>query len=185
MAFLLLLETLSPSERAAYLLHEVFDYTHGEVASILGKNETACRQLCHRACQHIAERRPRFAPSRERHRLVLTQFMQACATGDLEGLERLLANDVTVWTDGGGKASAALKPVHGKGKAARLLIGLSRKLPEPVAVEILEINGGPSLVVRSGEQVSFVLTLETDGQSIHGVFAVRNPEKLSLSRAVT
>lgn len=185
MAFLVLLETLSPAERAVYLWREVFDYTHGEIAAVLSKDEPACRQIYHRARAHIVAKRPRFSPTREAHRLLLVQFMQACTRGDLEGLERLLASDVTVWADGGGKASAALKPVHGREHAARLLIGLAHKLPEAITVEILDINGAPSLVVKEGEQVSFVLILETDGQSIVGVFTVRNPDKLLLSSTLT
>src|SRR5579864_4790740 len=114
LAFLLLLEKLTPAERAAFLLHEVFDYEHAEVAKILGKTETHCRQLLRRARQHINDRRPRFDASPEQHKKLLDGFLAASACGELERLVSLLADDVVLYTDGGGKKGAALYPIEGR-----------------------------------------------------------------------
>ena len=113
MAFMVLLETLSPIERAVFLLHDVFDYTHAEVAAIVQEQEATVRQILHRAKAHVVARRPRFSGTREQHALLMDGFIQACAAGDVEGLGRLLAADVVCYTDGGGKAAAATKPVRG------------------------------------------------------------------------
>src|SRR5206468_6600517 len=107
LAFLTLLEQLTPLERAVFLLHEVFDYPYAEIAAIIGREEAACRQMFSRAKQHIADHRPRFKPSKEAQRQILDQFIQATVTGDLDGLMHLLAEDVTMWADGGGKARGA------------------------------------------------------------------------------
>jgi RNA polymerase sigma-70 factor (ECF subfamily) len=128
LAFLVLLETLSPPERAAYLLREVFDYSHAEVAEI-----------------------PRFAPSKEQHLRLLGGFLQAVAAGDLRALTGLLAADVVSYSDGGGKARAALRPVHGADAVARFMLGLARKEPEAAAqIEVADVNGAPALVQRDG-----------------------------------
>lgn len=180
LAFLVLLESLTPAERAVYLLHEVFDYSHAEVAAIVGKEEAACRQLFHRARARVVERRPRFAPSREQHSQILGSFLQAVSAGDISGLQSLLAEGVVTYSDGGGKALAAKKPVLGGAAVARFLVGIARKGPvDPSAVEIANVNGWPALVLRKGGRAAFVLGIETDGAKIHAVHIVVNPDKLA------
>lgn len=180
MAFLVLLESLSPVERAVYLLHEVFDYSHAEVASMVGREEAACRQVFHRARERVIERRPRFAASREQHGAILGGFLEAIGRGDLQRLCGLLAADVVSYSDGGGKARAALRPVLGDDAVARLLIGLTRKQPaDRAAIDLLELNGWPAMVVREGERARVALLIETDGERVVNVFMVLNPEKLS------
>jgi RNA polymerase sigma-70 factor (ECF subfamily) len=180
LAFLVLLESLSPVERAVYLLHEVFGYSHSEVAAMVDKEEAACRQLLHRARAHIQARRPRFAPSKEAHERLVMGFMSACFSGDLEGLKRLLAQDVTSWADGGGKVrGASLNPVRGAESVARLFIGLMKKAPAGVMPEFTEVNGWPAVVLRLNGTVFDVMSFETDGERIHAIRSVLNPEKLA------
>ncbi len=178
-AFLVLLESLTPVERAVYLLHEVFGYSHAEVSQMVGKEEATCRQLLHRAREHLQARRPRFAPSKQAHERLVVGFLSACASGDLEGLKRLLSEDVTAWADGGGKAAAATRPVQGADAVARMYIGIVKKAAPGVEVEIAEVNGWPSVVVRLNGAVFDVISLETDGERIHAIRAVLNPDKLT------
>jgi RNA polymerase sigma-70 factor (ECF subfamily) len=178
-AFLVLLETLSPVERAVFLLHEVFDYSHAEVAEIVGKEEAAVRQILHRAKQHVVARRPRFAGSREQHQRLLMGFVQACTGGDVDGLKKLLADDVVSLSDGGGKVLAALNPVEGADKVARMLVGLTRKGAAGATWELRTINGDIAVVGFLGGRVDSVLTLATDGEKITEIEIVRNPDKLS------
>src|SRR5262249_16514195 len=123
MAFLVLLESLSPLERAVFLLREVFDYEYADIAQITGRDEAACRQLFSRAKKHISDHRPRFPASPEAHAKMVGSFMEACLAGDMDGLMSLLAEDVTLWSDGGGKVSAALQPIQGRDKVARGIMG--------------------------------------------------------------
>ncbi|MCY1080667.1 RNA polymerase sigma-70 factor [Archangium lansingense] len=180
LAFLVLLESLSPVERAVYLLHEVFGYSHAEVAEMVGKEEAACRQILHRAREHIQSRRPRFAPSKESHERLVTGFMSACVSGDLEGLKKLLAHDVTSWADGGGRVrGAALNPVRGADAVARLFLGIMKKVPAGVTAELSEVNGWPAVLLRLNGAVFDVMSFETDGEHIHAIRSVLNPEKLA------
>lgn len=180
LAFLLLLQSLTPLERAVYLLREVFDYSHAEVAAAIDRDEAACRQLHHRAREHMKARSPRFAPSPEDHRRLLGGFAQAISTGDLDGLTRLLAHDVTLYTDGGGKTRAARNPIHGADPVARFFVGIMRKQPSgpDQTYELAEVNGWQALVGRVGGQVNLVLCIETDGVHIRGVHSILNPDKL-------
>jgi RNA polymerase sigma-70 factor (ECF subfamily) len=180
LAFLVLLESLSPVERAVYLLHEVFGYSHAEVAEMVGKEEATCRQILHRAREHIHARRPRFAPSKQAHEQLVAGFISACVSGDLDGLQRLLAEDVTSWADGGGRVrGAALKPVRGASAVARLFLGLMKKAPTGVTPELADVNGWPALVLRLNGTVFDVMSFETDGERIHAIRSVLNPEKLT------
>ncbi len=179
LAFLVLLESLGPVERAVYLLHEVFDYGHAEVAEIVGRDEVACRQILHRARKALAARRPRFAPSKEAHHRMLGAFAAACASGNSAALEGMLAEDITSWGDGGGKAHAARKPVRGPQKVARAWAGIYRTAPPGTAVAVEEINGWPSLVVRVDGRLAAVVSLETDGERIYAIRSVANPDKLA------
>jgi RNA polymerase sigma-70 factor (ECF subfamily) len=168
---------LSPAERAAFLLADVFDYGFDEVAAILGKTPEACRQLASRARRHVRDGRPRPV-DRAEHEQALAAFVTACSSGDLLGLERLLAADVVVRTDHGGRARAARKPVHGAPRVARFLIGLARKGGAHATIELRELNGRPALVVREGGAIVTAMTIEVCGGRIAVVYFVRNPDKL-------
>jgi RNA polymerase sigma-70 factor (ECF subfamily) len=180
MAFLVLLENLSPLERAVFLLREVFDYDYAEIAQITERNEAACRQLFSRAKKHIRDHRPRFPASPEAHAKMVGRFMEAWIAGDIDDLMSLLAEDVTVWSDGGGKVSgAARQPVQGRDKVARGIISLLSRTPEGTTVEVIEANGLPALLMRVKEQIVGVLTLEVEGDFIRAVRNVVNPDKLA------
>ncbi|HVU11093.1 MAG TPA: RNA polymerase sigma-70 factor [Phototrophicaceae bacterium] len=179
MAFLVLLESLTPVERAVFLLREVFDYDYSDIAKIVGKEEAACRQSFHRAKAHIAEHRPRFEASREEHEQMLYRFMQACVVGDLDGLTDLLAEEVLLTSDGGGKASTATHPIFGSDKVARFWIGLMRRLTVNFEVEVLEINGRPSVLVRAPQEFGdSLISFEMDAGKIRAFYVMRNPDKL-------
>lgn len=182
MAFLVLLEALTPAERAAYLLHEVFDYSHGEVAEVLGREEAACRQLVHRARQHVTEGRPRFTPAREEHQRLLGQFVQALTQGELAPLEALLAKDATAWSDGGGKVRAAMNPLHGANAIARFFLGVMKKYPpsESDVFSFEDVNGEPAFVARSNGHVAMVLWVDANAEAseVTAVRLVLNPDKL-------
>jgi len=180
MAFLVLLESLSPLERAVFLLREVFDYEYTEIAQITGRNEAACRQLFSRAKKHISEHRPRFPASPEAHTKMVGRFMEACIAGDMDGLMSLLVEDVTVWSDSGGKVSgAARQPIQGRDRVARAMIGNAARAPEGTTLEVIEANGFPALLIRVKGQVVGVLTLEVEGDFIRAIRNVANPDKLA------
>jgi RNA polymerase sigma-70 factor, ECF subfamily len=179
LAFLVLLEELQPIERAVFLLRDVFDYEYAEIATFLGKSEAACRQAFSRAKKHLAERRPRFTPSQETQREMLTSFLQAVQGGDMHGLMTMLAEDVTLWTDGGGKVrGAATRRVAGRDAVARMSVGTMRFLPEGYTSEIAEINGQPAVVIRTADRIVSVVSIEVVGQQIRAVRVIANPEKL-------
>lgn len=180
MAFLVLLESLSPLERAVFLLREVFDYEYAEIAQITGREEAACRQLFSRAKKHIRQHRPRFPASPEAHEKMVGRFMEAFIAGDMDGLMSLLAEDVTAWSDGGGKVSgAAVHPIQGRDKVARVVIGLLSRVPEGTTAEVIEANGLPALLIRVKGQIAGVLTLEVEGDLIRALRNVANPDKLT------
>ena len=179
LAFLVLLQNLTPLERAVYLLHEVFDYSHSEIAQILQREEASCRQLLHRAKSSVSAGRPRFAADKQAHQKLLGNFMMAVGGGDLEGLKKLLAHDVTAWSDGGGKASAATQAVRGVDHVARFYHGIGQKMPRDASLAVEEINGWPTFVIRRNGEIESVIDLETDGQLIYGIRSVRNPDKLA------
>ncbi len=180
MAFLVLLESLSPLERAVFLLREVFDYEYAEIAQITGREEAACRQLFHRAKKHIREHRPRFPASPEAHANMVGRFMEACLAGNIDGLMSLLAEDVTVWSDSGGKVSgAARQPIHGRDRVARAMIASAAHAPKGTTVEVVEANGLPALVIRVKGQIVAVITLEVEGDFIRAIRSVANPDKLA------
>jgi RNA polymerase sigma-70 factor (ECF subfamily) len=179
MAFLVLLESLNPVERAVFLLREVFDYDYREIAEIVGKEEAACRQSFHRAKAHLADNRPRFQASAAEHQQMLQKFMEACLGGELEGLTRLLSDDVVLLTDGGGKASAATRPLHTPDVVSRFLFGIVSRMPGSYPVEFVSVNGKPAILVRDPEDKPFwlhMLALE-DGK-ISAFYVIRNPDKL-------
>lgn len=179
MAFMVLLETLSPIERAVFLLHDVFDYTHAEVAAIVQEQEATVRQILHRAKAHVVARRPRFSGTREQHALLMDGFIQTCLAGDVEGLGRLLAADVVCYTDGGGKAVAATKPVRGAADAAKFLAGLARKGAGGATFDRIVLNGEMTLVARVGTRIDTIISIATDGERITEIDIIRNPDKLA------
>ena len=146
LAFLRLLESLSPMERVAFLLREVFDASYEEVAAALDTSEANSRQIFARARKHIQERRPRFAVDRERQSAVLREFLGACASGDPSQLTALLSQDAVLYSDGGGKASAALNPITGADRVVRFLMGITRKIPA-LSIEFADVNGGVGAVL--------------------------------------
>jgi RNA polymerase sigma-70 factor (ECF subfamily) len=180
MAFLVLLERLSPLERAVFLLREVFDYEYAEIAQMTERDEAACRQLCSRANKHIRDRRPRFPASPEAHANMVGRFMDACRAGDMDGLMSLLAADVTMWSDGGGKVSGAARhPVQKRAKVARGMIGFAARAPEGTTVEVIEVNGLPALLVRVKGHIVAVITLEVEGDVVRAIRNIANPDKLA------
>jgi len=182
-AFLTLLEELTPVERAVFLLREVFDFDYVEIGEIVGREEAACRQMFSRAKKHIAAHRSRFKPDPEAHRRMLDRFSEAVGSGDLDGLMALLAEDVTMWTDGGGKArGAALHPLKGREAVARFVLGSTRLLIGPFAPWIGEVNGEPALIVREEGEARIVLVITSDGKQIGEVRVIGNPDKLGWVR---
>jgi RNA polymerase sigma-70 factor, ECF subfamily len=181
MAFLVLLEELTPPERAAFLLHDVFGYPFDEVARSMGRSAAGCRQLASRARHHIEERRRRFDADPRRGRELTREFLVACGSGDLDGLLGLLADDVVVWTDGGGKVRAALRPVVGARRSSRFLLHVAKKV-QGVPQEVT-LNGQPALVFVQDSRVGAALVLDISEGRIVAVRVVSNPEKLArLSR---
>ena len=181
LAFLVLLESLSPEQRAAFLLREVFDEPYGRIAEIVGTSEQNARQLAARARRHVEERRPRFEATREQHEELATRFFAAAEDGDLEALEALLAHDVVFRGDGGGKAPAAARAVHGRTRVARLLIAGLRTAGRfgGMTVRREEVNGQPGALFldREGRLISVAILDIAEGQ-IQGVSAIANPDKL-------
>ena len=179
MAFLVLLESLSPVERAVFLLREVFDYDYEEIADLVGKSEANCRQIARRARQSVAARRPRFEHSPEQEERLAKSFIEACMEGDMEALLEMLSEDITLYSDGGGKARAALRPIHGVNNVARFLFGIVRKAPPGLVFRRTRINGQPGIVgyYADGRPQS-VTTLEVAEGRIRAIHIVVNPEKL-------
>ena len=178
MAFLVLLESLNPVERAVFLLREVFDYDYEEISSIVGKSADNCRQIASRARQSVAARRPRFERSAEQEKRLTERFVEACISGDMEGLVGLLSEDVTLWSDGGGKVAAAPYPIHGPERVARFLLGVLRTVPPGFSARSTWINGGPGVVGYVDGHPTSVVTLDVADGRVLGVRIVVNPEKL-------
>src|SRR5918999_79099 len=180
LAFLVLLESLSPEQRAAFLLREVFDEPYDRIAEIVGTSEQNARQLAVRARRHVEERRPRFEATREQREELATRFFAAVEEGDLEGLEELLAHDVVLRADGGGKAPALKRALHGRATVARTLIGGLRALARfGLILRREQVNGQPgALVVDSEARLIGVMILDVAEGQIQGVSSINNPDKL-------
>jgi RNA polymerase sigma-70 factor (ECF subfamily) len=174
----MMLERLSPDERAAFLLHEVFETDYPDVARILGKTEAACRQLVHRAKERVKAGKPRFIPSRAEQEKVMEGFKRAVASGDVAGLATLFSSDATLYSDGGGKARATVNPVYGAEKIARFFIGVRDKQPEGYEVVPRIVNGSVGYVIYVGDRPIQASHFEFDGDRIIEVHIVRNPDKL-------
>jgi RNA polymerase sigma-70 factor, ECF subfamily len=184
MAFLILLETLSPEERAVYVLHELFEHSHGEIAAILHKTEDASRQMLRRAHQRVAARQPRY-PLSERERVdLVARFMAACTSGDPAAVRALVTDDAIAYADGAGRPGTARKPVVGADAITRYLIGITKKGGAGASGELVELNGAPGLLLRDRTgalDTVLVLELAAD-QRIAGLYFVRNPDKLRFVR---
>jgi RNA polymerase sigma-70 factor (ECF subfamily) len=180
MAFLVLLERLTPVERAVFLLREVFEYKYSEIAAVLGQSEVNCRQILRRARQHVSEMRPRFKPSAQKQNDLLERFLKAIGSGDMDGLLALLSSDVVLHSDGGGKAIAVPNLVHGAGNVARGIFGGIRKLvPKDVVRRMAQINGAPGVVTYLNGKPFSVLTLDASEGRVRAIYIVTNPEKLA------
>ena len=180
LAFLVLLEQLQPFERAVFLLREVFEYEFAEIATMLDKSEAACRRSFSRAKLHLASHRPRFPASPETHRQLLTAYFQAVQNGEMTALKDQLAEEVTLWADGGGKVKqAALRPISGREAVARFSLGTKRFWPENSRVELAEVNGQAALIIHAGDQTFSVLTIDVEQGRIQAIRVIANPEKLA------
>jgi len=180
LAFLMLLEQLQPFERAVFLLREVFEYEFAEIATMLDKSEAACRRSFSRAKGHLAEHRPRFPASAQTHKQLLSGYLRAVENGEMNTLTNLLTEEVTLWADGGGKVKqAALRPITGRDAVARFSLGTRRFWPENARMEVAEVNGEPAAIIRTGDRVFSVLSIEVEAEQIRAIRIIANPEKLA------
>jgi RNA polymerase sigma-70 factor (ECF subfamily) len=180
MAFLMLLERLTPVERAVFLLREVFDYDYVEIAEMLGQSEVNCRKILSRAKRHVTEDRPRFEVSPDEQQRLLQHFLEATAHGDMPGLIAVLSKDVVLYTDGGGKATAVPNPVYGAEHVARFFTLAPQKLlPADVVRRVVRINGQPGVIIYYDDQAIGVLTMDVAEGLIRNIYIVRNPDKLA------
>ncbi|MET0863130.1 MAG: RNA polymerase sigma-70 factor [Nakamurella sp.] len=179
MAMMLVVESLTPDERAVFVLHEVFGFPHDEIANAVGKTPAAVRQINHRARSHVQARRPRFSQDTAAVGQAAERFMVAASTGDVQGLMDVLAPDVVLLSDGGGKVSAGLRPILGADKVARFLVGLVIKLADanPTS-EFAVINGRPGALVYLDGDLNTVVTIDIEDGIISRVYMVRNPDKI-------
>ncbi|MEU1897719.1 RNA polymerase sigma-70 factor [Nocardiopsis dassonvillei] len=184
MAMLVVLETLSPLERAVFVLKEVFGFSHAEIAEAVERSEAAVRQAAHRAREHVRARRPRFTADRSRQREVTERFFAAATGGDISALMELLSPDVTLWTDGGGKVRQAMRPVVGASTVASWFAAIGTVTyqgvePADMRAELVEVNGGPGVVFSGPDRVIATVTFDFDADGrITAIHNVANPDKL-------
>ena len=180
MAFLVLLERLSPVERAVFLLYQVFDFEYAEIARIVDRSETNCRQLLSRARKHVGTPRARFEADPAQASRLVQRFTQAATAGDMDGLVAVLAEDITLWADGGGRVpGAALRPIHGASDVARFVMGVMRRfVPEGNTVRPAAINGQHGFIAYVSGRPQAALIFDIRDSRIHTIYAVGNPEKL-------
>jgi RNA polymerase sigma-70 factor (ECF subfamily) len=179
LAFLRLLESLSPPERAVFLLHEVFEYSFSEIGEMLEKTPANCRQIFHRAKQALQDQRVRFKPEPQRQRQLLLGFLSASQAGNMDALTGLLAQDAISWSDGGGKVQSVPRPIHGQQAVARFWLTVARRSPRPLTYTLDEVNGGPALLAWDEGTLAVVISLTPSGAGIQEVYALLNPEKLA------
>ncbi|MEM7761788.1 MAG: RNA polymerase sigma-70 factor [Cyanobacteria bacterium P01_A01_bin.40] len=181
-AFLVLLEQLSPLERAVFLLREAFGYEYSEISQIVEKKPANCRQIARRARKHLADRRSsRFPTSLQQQELLTSKFIAASQQGDLQGLLDLLVENITLWNDGGGKVQACLKPLHGAAKVAGFLRAIyrrSQKLGLKYELELVWVNGQPGVIYTSNGKLENVVAIDIVNDRIHSLYFIRNPDKL-------
>jgi RNA polymerase sigma-70 factor (TIGR02957 family) len=180
-ALLVLLERLTPTERAVFVLREAFGYRHRDIAGVLELSEANCRQLYRRAVQRVATPEARFTPVAERQHELVESFVMAAREGDLAGLEKLLAKDVTWWSDGGGKVTAARRPIVGREKVMRFLVGSAQRFAGGWDITVVEVNGAPALLMHAAEQLIAVASFELWDGVIAQVRVVVNPDKLTFA----
>jgi RNA polymerase sigma-70 factor, ECF subfamily len=180
-ALMLVLERLSPLERASFLLHDVFGVDFAEVSRTLDRGEAACRQLAARAREHVQAERPRFSPSREEGERLAAAFVKATASGDIHGLQQLLAQDVVLYSDGGGKRAAALNPIYGADKVLRFLKGITRKSTDLTHAQTRTaiVNGQAGFVLRENDGSLDTMAFEHRNGRIVAIYITRNPDKLN------
>ncbi|MGP4028963.1 RNA polymerase sigma-70 factor [Actinomadura sp. 3N407] len=185
LALLTLMESLTPAERAVFVLREAFGYPHREIAEILEVSEASSRQLHRRARRRVASAERRFAPGDAEWRRLVERFLDAAIRGNLPDLERILAEDVVSWSDGGGKVSSARRPITGRSRVARYLLGLARRGgelgPGLVTATIEEVNGVPAVAVRIGGALNSIMVPEASGDRITALFVIVNPDKLAFA----
>src|SRR5258706_15243679 len=179
LAFLRLLEALSPPERAVFLLHEIFGYPFSEIGSMLSKSPATCRQILHPARQALQDRRARFEPEPQRQRQLLIRFLSASQAGDMAALTSLLAQDAISWSDGGGKVQTNLKPIHGQQAVARFWLSVVHKNQRPLTLTLAEINGSPAILFWDEGSLAGVISLTLSAVGIQEIYALLNPEKLA------
>lgn len=177
-ALVAVLERLSPLERVVFVLRNAFDFSFKEIAPVVGRDAVACRQIFSRARARMREERPRFAVDRERHRALLRSFTEAARGGDQAKLVSLLAADVVLHSDGGGKALATKRPVVGSLAVARFIVAVTRTVPAQASRDEVDLNGAPGLVVRTGGRAVIAILIDTDGERIQSIYAIANPDKL-------
>ncbi len=183
MAFMLMLETLSPAERAVFLLREVFDYDYAEIAPIVGKNEANCRQIVRRAKASLADNHTisdsaKSVPPTQQAREVVRRFLAATASGEVADLLALLTEDATLYTDGGGLVNAAGRPIRTADRVSRFFVGIRTRAPADQQIHFAEVNGRPGALVTTGGRVDRTLSFELAGDRVCAIYIVRNPEKL-------
>lgn len=194
-ALMVVLETLSPLERAVFVLHEAFQLPYAQIAQVIGRSEEATRQLARRARDHVRERRPRFEADHVKRRRMTERFLQACMEGDLDGLKGMLADDATMVSDSGGKARAPLQVLHSSNKVGRFLVSISQERnitrflesvgladAEDLHVEIIEVNGGPAAAVSSSGTPVLLMALDVFEDRVQHVYLLVNPDKMSRLR---
>ncbi|TCO60824.1 RNA polymerase sigma-70 factor [Actinocrispum wychmicini] len=183
-AMLLVLETLSPHERAVFVLHEVFGYPYRDIADMVGKTDTTVRQIAHRAREHVQARRARFHPNTPTASDVVDRFLAAAQTGDVQGLMDMMAPDVVQIADGGGKVTAARRPIHGPAQVAQFVAAIARRdVPDP-RIEIATYNALPALLFYAADDLDYVVIFEIADNLVRGLYAVRNPDKLRAATVV-
>jgi RNA polymerase sigma-70 factor (ECF subfamily) len=178
MAFLMVLESLTPTERAAFLLREVFGYGYGELAELLRTSEANARQLVHRAREHVAERRRRFEADTEKQRELLARFLFALGTGEVGALVELLAEDAVLYTDGGGAVKAARRPILGPDKIARFLSAILKDVPSDTQSQVVGVNGALGVLIQVDGKPWGVITADTAEDRVQSIYIVLNPTKL-------
>jgi len=185
MAFMVLLERLGADERAAFLLHEVFEFDYREIATVLEKSEDACRQIVHRARTRVRNERKRFEVAESAKAALLRKFTEAVSARDQQTLLALFAPEATWTADGGGRSGAGTRPIVGAEKIVRLVLALGERLKsDRSTIELVEVNGETGLCVRTAGVITAVISILSDGERIHEVFAVVNPDKLSRQSSV-
>ncbi|MFH8553567.1 RNA polymerase sigma-70 factor [Streptomyces celluloflavus] len=184
MAMMLVLETLNPTERAVFVLHDVFGYTHGEIAASIGKTDVTVRQIAHRARRHVHARRRRFEPDSDTGRAIVQRFLVAVTTGEVRELMDLLAPDVVQFSDGGGKVVAARRPINGRDDVARFVLGVVRTATAATRVEHATYNGMPAARFVSDGRLDWLVAFEIHDGRITGLYGVRNPDKLHRAETV-